>query len=337
MYKKQFKVLYLLILLFGLIHFACETKSSSEGDFDQIIVYADSAIYNTIELSLDKVFDHYVHTPHAERSFYHKWSPIHLMEAYQERRNIIMIGLIESDDPISEYVKKMLSQEVLEKVQNGEVFEIFQENLFASEQMVIILCATNIEQFLQSLSNRAESIYDRFEEYHFERLTKILYSSDEQTDIQDFLADKYGWSIRVPYAFQVVQRSVDSNFVWLKRPNPGRSIFVYRTKYEENNINEDWIIHVRDSLSLIYFDADSVLKEETYAVRTEFNGIPAMQVIGIWQNHQLIVGGPFRTYVFYDEKSDYVYFIDISVVAPGKRKKPFLDQLEVVAHTFKVH
>jgi len=28
--------------------------------------------------------------------------------------------------------------------------------------------------------------------------------------------------------------------------------------------------------------------------------------------------------------------IDISVLAPGKLKKPFLDQLEVIAHTFEV-
>jgi hypothetical protein len=334
--KKTFKISLFFIVCIFFIQFGCETKSSSEGDFDKIIVFSDSILYHEVRSGLDNVFDHYVHTPHAERSFYHQWSPINLLDSYKERRNLILIGLLEKDDPVSDYVKKMLSPEVQEKIQNGEIFEIFRENLFARDQMVIILCALNKNQLLENLSNRAESIFSRFEEYHFKRLSEILFSNDEQINIEEYLAKEYGWSIRVPYAFQVAHRSPDSNFVWIKRTDPSRSIFVFKTKYDETKINEGWIIHVRDSLALVYFDADSVLKEDTYTIRTEFNGRPALQVVGIWQNHQQYVGGPFRSYVFYDKDSDFTYFIDISVVAPGKRKKPYLDQLEVMARTFRL-
>jgi uncharacterized protein DUF4837 len=334
--KKLFNFLIVALIFVVLLQFGCETRVSSEGDFDHIIVFSDSSLYLNIESGLDNVFDHFVHTPHAERSFYHKWVSLKLMDSYKKRRNVILIGLLDQDDPVSEYVKKMLSPELLERVENGEAFEIFKEEIFAFDQIGLILCAANKEQLLSNLSIQSESIFKRFEDYHFKRINRILYSSEEQQDIEEFFAKEYGWTIRVPYAFQVVERSRDSNFVWIKRQDPGRSVFVFRTKTDKSKITEEWIRTVRDSLANVYLDGDSVSIEDTYTLQTEYNGIPAMKMVGIWQNHEIIVGGPFRTYVFYEEKSDYIYFIDIHVIAPGKRKKPFLDQLEVIARTFEI-
>jgi len=332
---KLFKIFIVAILIITFSQFGCETKSSSAGDFDQIVVFTDSTLYLDIESSLDNIFDQFVHTPHVERSFYHKWSPPNLMDSYKKRRNVILVGLLNQDDPISEYVKKMLSPELKSKVERGEVFEIFKEDLYAYDQIGIIFCAANMEQLLDNLNTKSESIYKRVEDYHFKRLNRILFSSDEQYEIEEYLTKEYGWTIRVPYAFQLVETSRDSNFVWIKRADPSRSIFVYRTRTDKSIISENWIMKVRDSLATVHLDGDSILIDDTFTMQTEYNGIPAKKMIGVWQNHQLIIGGPFRTYVFYEEKSDFIFFIDISVVAPGKRKKPYLDQLEVVARSFK--
>ena len=336
MLKKLFKFIIVTIAVVAFLKLGCETKSSSVGDFDQIIVFSDSSLYLDFEDGLDEVFDHYVYTPVAEKSFYHKWSPLNLMDSYKKRRNIILIGLLNQDDPISEYVKKILSPELISKIENGEVFEIFKEDIYAYDQMGIILCAANKKHFLTNLNARSESIYKRLEDYHFNRLNRILFSADEQYEIEEFLTKEYGWTIRVPYAFQLVKKSRDSNFVWIKRTNPSRSIFVYRTRADKSLISEQWIRNKRDSLTTVYFEKDSILIGDTYTMQTDYNGLPAMKMVGVWQNKPLYVGRPFRTYVFYEDKSDYIYFIDISVVAPDKSKKPYLDQLEVVAKTFKL-
>ena len=238
MLKILFNFLIIALLFLAFLQFGCGTKISSEGDFDHIIVFSDSSLYLDIESGLDNVFDQFVHTPHAERSFYHKWVPLKLMNSYKKRRNVILVGLLNQDDPVSEYVKKMLSPELQERVEKGEVFEIFKEEIFAFDQMGLILCAANKEQLLSKLSIHSDLIYKRFENYHFERLTRILYSSEEQHDIEEFFANEYGWSIRVPYAFQVVERSRNSNFVWMKRQDPSRSIFVFRTKSDKSKISD---------------------------------------------------------------------------------------------------
>ncbi len=53
-------------------------------------------------------------------------------------------------------------------------------------------------------------------------------------------------------------------------------------------------------------------------------------------NESLGVGGPFRSYLVFDPEESYLYFLDYTVMAPGKLKKPFLDQLEVIANTFEI-
>jgi len=50
----------------------------------------------------------------------------------------------------------------------------------------------------------------------------------------------------------------------------------------------------------------------------------------------LLVGGPFRTYIIHEPQDSLLWFVDIAVMAPGRLKKPYLDQLEVMAHTFEI-
>ncbi len=313
----------------------CDQKTGSEGEFDHIIVFSDSTLFVQINPLLEQVFDQFIYTPHTERSFLFKWRPLHLLDSYKKRRNILFISTLDGNDFVSEYINKMLSPEVQDKIKDREIFEIFVDDIFCLDQVGIILCAANENQLKQNLETNSQKIFDRLEEYHFQRLNSVIYSEDEQYDLEDYLSKNFGWKLRVPYSYQIVTESSDGNFIWLKRPDPGRNIFVYRFKADSSAIAENRIINLRDSLSAVYFEDDSVLVEDTYTVQTKFLNYPALKLVGVWQNHNLILGGPFRTYTFYDPITSYVYIIDFSVLAPGKRKKPYLDQLEVIVQTFE--
>ena len=64
---------------------------------------------------------------------------------------------------------------------------------------------------------------------------------------------------------------------------------------------------------------------------------PAIQLTGVWQNDRETrpAGGPFRSYGFYDLNTQRLYLVDMAVFAPGKKKLPYLRQLDVMAQTFK--
>jgi hypothetical protein len=320
-----------------IFHWTCSYKDSSYGEFEHIIVFADSMLYENVRPELEQIFDQFVYTPVTEKSFYLDIKPLDLLDNFKQYRNLMFVGLLDGEDNISQYIDKSLSPEIQQAVREGRIFQIFQEDLFAKEQMGIIFSATDLITLKQNLAASAENIYQQMEKYYFERLERSMFFRGEKTVLEDYIANKLGWKIRIQHDYHLVKESDDGNFVWLRRLNPDRSLFIYRFAAKEMDVaNSGWLIDLRDSLSTIYYESDSVSKKDTYTVHTEFCDQPALKLIGVWQNHKLFIGGPFRTYAFFDPKQKYIYMIDILVTAPSKRKKPYLDQLEVMANTFQL-
>jgi hypothetical protein len=331
------RVLLNLVLISQAIYVVpgCDYKPTSFGDFEKIVVFADSTLYNQVRTELEQTFDQFIYTPHSERSFYLDLQPLRMLDTYQSRRNLLFIGLLDGQDQVSKFVNTVLSDNVQKSIMNGEVFEIFKEDLFASEQEVMFFTASDIGNLKKNLSDRKDIIFSQLNTSYFQRLEYAMFLKGEQFVIEEYLVKEYGWKIKLQHDYQIVKEEKDKSFVWFRRLNPDRCLFVYRFPFR--NLDEEglWLYHTRDSLATVYFEGDSIDKEDTYIQFIEFLGKKAKKLTGIWQNHQHYIGGPFRTYAFADENEKYMYLIDISTTAPGHRKKPYLDQLEVLANSFQ--
>ena len=313
----------------------CDYRPASFGDFEKIVVFADSTLYDQVRTELEQTFDQFIYTPHSERSFYLDLQPLHMLDTYKSRRNLLFMGLLNGRDQVSEFINSTLSAQVKKNVANGGVFEIFKENLFASEQEVMFFPAVDTEMLKKNLSDRKDIIFNRLNTSYFRRLKNAMFLKGEQFVYEDYLVKEYGWKIRVQHDYLIVKEVEDRSFVWFRRLYPDRCLFIYRFPFKNLDEDGNWLYDVRDSLATVYFEADSIDKEDTYIQFVEFLGREAKKLTGIWQNHKHYIGGPFRTYAFTDENKQYIYLIDISTTAPGQRKKPYLDQLEVLAHTFQ--
>ena len=315
---------------------ACDYKNDSYGNFDEIIVIADSNLYLNVRPQVEQIFDRYIYTPHVERSFLLNYQTYERLGIFQMRRNLLFLAILDGEDAVSKYISNALSEEVKNAIRSGRIFQIFHRDFFASDQMAIILCAENLSDLKDKMKNQADAIYTELEDYHFERLSKIMFLRAEQKLLEEYFANTMGWEMRIQHDYFVAQESSDKNFVWLRRLKPDRSLFVFRQKASALPDGEEWLINLRDSITTQYFEGDSVEISDTYIQRINFNERPALKMVGVWQNHKLLVGGPFRTFVLHDPNKNYVYLIDFQVTAPGKRKKPFLDQLEVMARSFRI-
>jgi hypothetical protein len=325
---------FLVILSVVLIIIGCDYKPSSFGDFQKIIVFSDSVLYREIQTELEQTFDQFIYTPHLERSFILDLQPLRTFDTYKTRRNLLFVGLLNEDDKVSAFINSSLSEQTKQSVTEGRVFEIFKEDLFSTGQTVMFFPGTDIENLKKNLSDRDEIIFNKLNKFYFKRLEKAMYFKGEQYDLEDYLATKYGWKIRVQHDYELVKESDDEKFLWFRRLNPDRNLFILQ--FPANKFKDDgqWLYQFRDSLTTVFYEADSIAQEDTYLQYVDFLGRKAIKLTGVWQNHQHLIGGPFRTYAFTDDTRQYAYIIDLSVTAPGKRKKTFLDQLEVMAHTF---
>lgn len=323
-----------VIFIIVLIVFSCDYQPASYGSFQKIVVYADSTIFHAVQKELEQVFDQFIYTPNVERSFNLDLQPLHTFETYQTRRNIIFVGILNQTDEVSKFIDNSLSAQVKTGVREGRVFEIIKEDLFASQQVVMFFPATNIESLRNNLINRSDIIFNRLQKLYFKRLEYAMFLKGEQFELEEYLAKTYGWQIRVQHDYRIILESEDRNFFWLRRFNPDRSMFITRIPQIQMDFEQnDWLYAIRDSLTTLYYEADSIDKSDSYIQVVDFNDYKALKLIGVWQNHTHRIGGPFRTYVFNDS-SIYTYLIDMTVTAPGQDKKVFLDQLDVMARSF---
>ena len=69
--------------------------------------------------------------------------------------------------------------------------------------------------------------------------------------------------------------------------------------------------------------------------KTSFLNRPAIITTGLWARNDIIIGGPFKNFTFYDKESKRIYVIDTFAFNPGKKKLPLLKRLDVIANTFQ--
>ncbi len=335
----MWKTIYNLIfgfLIYLLLFSSCKYESDSYGDFENIFVFADTGLFVNVKTELEQVFDNYLYTPHSEKSFYVDFRRLSSLNNYTKRRNLLFLALLNGDDETSKYVSQLLSEEVKEAIANGSIFYIFREDLFAKNQMCIFLIGKDESNLKGNLITYRDDIFKQMDEYHFKRLDSIIFLKGEQVALEEYFWDNLGWKIRIQHDYYIAKETESGNFVWFRRFKPDRNIYIYRFDGDSSALNEEYITSIRDSLGKIYFEGDRVSKKDTYAKFENFKQYPALTLRGIWQNDTHYIGGPFKSYTIFDEASGQIYIIDMLVTAPGERKKPFLDQLDVMARTFTI-
>lgn len=164
-----------------------------------------------------------------------------------------------------------------------------------------------------------------------------MYTNNENRKLEDYLSEHFPFTMLMQKDYVVVDESREHRYVWMRRLHPDRSIFVHWIPYHDSiEIDFNWIVEQRNKLAKKIYHGDIVVEEETSLERFKFKKWPASyRLEGTWMNPDLVIGGPFRNITFVDKESNLIYMIDFYVQAIGQRKRLYLDQLDIIAHTFR--
>ncbi|MCK6621599.1 MAG: DUF4837 family protein [Calditrichaceae bacterium] len=320
---------------------SCSTsKTEAIGNPDEIFVFADSLDWLDYQAGLDTLFGKEYLTPAPEPSYLLAWRSFEEFTQYRLRKNVLFLARLDGQDRVSLEVKKALSQEVLEGIQTGEFFYIPRNDVWAREQYVVYLVAPDKDAMLQRIYDLGELVFDDFEKSYYTRLQEQMYENYENKKVEDYLRKHFPFTLRVQHDYQIASESLEERYVWLRRIHPSRdrALTVHWIPFSDSaRIDFDWIVQQRNRLAAQIYQNDVVVEDETRLEQVRFGRWPAYRLEGTWKNPQMIVGGPFRTIVFADKESGLIFMIDFYVQAIGERKKTFLDQLDVMAHTFRTN
>lgn len=341
------KKIYLpvLIVISLLISFGCDGKKPAVGEEDEIIVVADSVEFEELKPALETAVEVIINTPLPEKLFNIKRVSVNNFDKYRKRKNIILAAPLNSGSYTSEYIKAIIDSTVEEEVRNDNDLIVRKNDLWAKNQLVMILTSPSMQELEYKILNEKDNILYSFQKISDKRLFESLYKAQyERKEIQGMLLREYGWVIYVQADFKLAKNVPEDNFVWLRR-SPGsdmeRWIFVHWIENASPEyLNEDSIKAIRNRITKIHYrtsdDTSYVVIAENYLTSSEvnFNDRYAIFTQGLWDLNIKGMGGPFVNYTFFDEDSNRLYMLDGSVFAPKYYKRTLIQQMDVTLQSF---
>jgi len=343
--KTRITILLSIFILTVLIQ-SCSVKKKAKGPEDEINVIADSSEYLILQDELKETFGRIIHTPQPEELFSIKRHNINSLNQLTMKKNLIILAPINSGSFTSRYLESIIDTNVKQLIMDDSVFVINKYNLWAENQLVMILTGNDINGLAANILDKKDDLFYYFRESSNKRLAKGLYNPRfEQKNIEANLLSKYGWMMYIQADYTLALEKPEDNFIWFRRgvnTDMERWIFVH---WIENSSPEfldiDSISNERDRLTEKYYTttSDSTYVElyDEYRMNSEvnFNGKYALMTQGLWRFNDLSMGGPFISYTFYDESTRRIYMLDASILAPKYFKKSLLQQVDVLLHSFK--
>jgi hypothetical protein len=341
------KIIPVLIpFVFFLVLQSCESSNKlAHGAEDEIIVVADSSEFESLKIPLQAVFEKIIYTPQPEKLFNLKRVSLNEIEKYQNNKNIILLAPLTSASNYSKFVKALIDSSKDVQKDSLHNFMITKYNLWAQNQLVMILTAPDLQQIEFGLNQNRDYLLNAFHNISDKRLYECLYDSKfEKIDSEGMLLKNYGWIIYVPKDFTITENVHKENFICIRNSSGkdmGKWIFVH---WIDNAslayINADSVRSIRNRLTSKYYKSPGVASfvkigsDNCIHNEVTFDGKYALLTQGLWENTNEMEG-PFINYTFFDVSTKRIYMLDGSINAPEYYKRNLIQQVDVMLKSFK--
>ena len=311
-------------------------KPMSWGHKQTIYVFADDNVWKYAERYLRNTLERYYFTTENELYFDVKRVPLDKLEQFYKFNNLVFLADLESNAPVSTYVKTIMGSKVKAEIAEKSVGMYPKENIWARDQYVLFLLGDNERNLLNLNINMANETFQLFKQKLYERITFLVYKTETYTKST---FDNYSWEMDLPKSYTVYKQDDENNFISFLarlRNKPDRYISVYSEKMIENKLDGNWLKEKRAELTWKYYDEDEFFEKDIRIQPFEIGSYQGWKLSGRWQNKKYAVGGAFQSFAFYDEVTKKAYIVDNSIYFPEGFKLAGLIETEVISQTIKI-
>ncbi len=297
------------------------------GPETEVIVFSTNEAFDYIEEELTSALEREVFTPTKEEVFTIRHRlPSELM-LFNRRRNILFAELVNTD-----MIDSVLSPEAKSQVMEGQSFVFGEQDIFAEGQSVLVISARSLDELREAVRTNKDVIFSFFFKSVLERIREVLYKDGYKEKLGERLFLSYNFTLDIPPGWAIDEYGRD-RLLKIYRHYPDRFLTIYWEYNPRALLTFEDACELRDSICTQLHDSDKVDRERTRMFNVDFKNMNAQKLDGIWENDELVMGGPFRTYIFSTESA--FYFIDIYVFAPGEKKWIPINQLETLVSTWR--
>lgn len=324
-------------LFFNFVLFsACEQKRVALGADNEIRIICSELDKEVLGEVLAAIFYDTLYTPQPEPYYYFKFSDPETYDNLKEQAYVV-VGAVNRDpgNPGLQLLKKLLPEDQFRASSTNDPI-LFTRDVHANKQLFMIMNTGSADQLMAAAREKKQWIRKQFHDQFIRRQGRFIFGDDHNTELEKIIKKEHGWSIKIPWGWEMIRSMPDSNFVWIGREMPFQWISIHWKTgiYVKNELTAGqylWNWPKNHYRSVQFSDYHFQLKN------TKFKRHNAWRVDGVWEtiNEMEAKGGPFRSYLFYDEENDRTYHINMLIHNPGNDKSLYMRQLDLIAKTFK--
>ena len=120
---------------------------------------------------------------------------------------------------------------------------------------------------------------------------------------------------------------------------------IYKFPYKDSlSFSKKFLLNLRDSLTKVHIVGKEEENRSYMEIEQGFpvsikntisNGYKGVELRGWWNMKNATMGGPFKSYLFLNENTNQLYFLDGFVFAPNFKKRDFLMEIEAISKSIE--
>jgi hypothetical protein len=356
--------IYLIVLLFitSLFVISCDdegkggdenqnsnsTLQKARGETGEVIMVIPPSLWEG-ELGdlLREVFSSNVKVLPQDENLYDlkPVDPSKFNSVFKASQNLIFVATLDNKKPEGKYMKKYFTENSLNQIQNNpKLFSFNQQDVYARGQEVLYLFGRNEEELINNIKENKSGIKEFFNDKEAERLVSS-FKETAQRGIMNYIEDSLNLELIVPFGFDIAQKTDD--FIWLRELDTKEEYNIWMVKMpynDESVFQPENIKSFRDSLGEKYITDKDIpdlhltsQDEVAFVIDTvNLNNQYALRTKGLWKYSDNSRGGAFVSYLFANEDSGDLYYIEGYLDAPGESKREPMRRLKAILGTAKV-
>jgi len=247
---------------------------------------------------------------------------------------------------MGEYMRSALDTSVQALVRKGTEHVFVKKDFWYREQTVMHLTGKSMQDLRNFMAENAQQLEFFFKQAWDERELARLRALPREEKIEERLLSEHGFTLAVIKSWFIAKDSAEIRSVLLRRQAPRESerwlmvhwldttntaLLTNEFAYQTRNRLTETLYRTYDDAAWVVVDSVNHLQFD----EVNFQGRYAIRMKGLWRMSDYSMGGPFISYLFFDESQKRLYLVDGSVFAPRYEKRKLIQDIEVMIKSFR--
>ena len=326
-----------------------EYLPTASGELAEIVVIADDqTTTDQFKAAVQEIFHQEIDgiLPPSEPLFNVIVTSVgHFQGYFQRHHNLFILLSGDNLDAMQGIYGEQNRTTVEELIAKDSVLGFNKKNLWSDHQNVFFITAESSSTLLQKMHTRRSDLISLALQHEAETgAYKVFDKPEEKDTFYQSRLNSRGYSIRLPHSYRIARSEQD--FEWLRRSSSkyDYEILIHHLPYTAQDMfSSEGMLNIRDALTQREIPGEI---EGSYQIvdrafppvisEENFKGRYAKCMKGWWKVQNDFMGGPFISYLIYDEKGQRVLLVDGFVYGPNEDKARPLRELETILKSLDI-